>query len=288
MGRPTRSRALNSTIVTAGQIVAYLRECGMATAVIGAPADTPLTAVATDARARSGAIAWSRRPGTAAAFKGSLLVCSRDAADGVDGPAAPGQVIVVCEQPRLAMAHVITRFFGHLAADRPAVYADPQTAVRVAEVGAWVRNAVIGHNVQIDALATVGSSGMGYERDGDGRLVPFPQIGGVVLEDDVHIAAQAMVQRGALGDTIIRRGAKIGPHVNVAHNSQVGEDSLLTGHSQLAGGVRIGRRVVVWQSAAIGNGVTVGDDAVIGMGAMIRTDVGAGEVWVGNPGKRLR
>jgi acetyltransferase-like isoleucine patch superfamily enzyme len=233
-------------------------------------------------------VAWSRRPGAAARFRGSLLLCSGEAADGLDEPPAAGRVIVVCERPRLAMALVISRFFAQLADDRPAVYADPETARRVVEGGSWVRNAVVGRNVRIEPLATVGCSGMGYERDDDGRLVPFPQIGGVVIEDDVHIAAQAMVQRGALGDTVIRRGAKIGPHVNVAHNCDVGEDSLLTGHAQLAGGVRLGRRVVVWQSAALANGVTVGDDAVIGMGAMIRADVGPGEIWVGNPGHKLR
>ncbi len=280
---------LSTATVTVSEIVAHLRELDLATALIGAPGSgAPIGAVATDTQAAPGDIAWSRRPGAAARFRGSLLVCSPEAADELAEPARPDQVIVVCEQPRLAMAHVVSQFFGQLADDRPAVYADPETARRVDEVGAWVRNAVVGRNVRIDALATVGSSGMGYERGGDGRLVPFPQIGGVVIEDDVHIAAQAMVQRGALGDTTIRRGAKIGPHVNVAHNSEVGEDSLLTGHSQLAGGVRLGRRVVIWQSAAIANGVTVGDDAVIGMGAMVRTDVAAGEVWVGNPARRLR
>ena len=185
------------------------------------------------------------------------------------------------------MALVLGRFFAHLAADRPAVYADTATALVVDDGRAWVRNAVAGHNVRIEPLATIGCSGMGYERDERDRLVPFPQLGGVVLEDDVHVAAQAMIQRGAIGDTVVRRGAKIGPHVNVGHNADVGEDCLIAGHAQIGGGVRLGSRVVVWQSAAIANGVTVGDDAVIGMGAMIRADAGPGETWVGNPGRRL-
>jgi len=142
--------------------------------------------------------------------------------------------------------------------------------------------------VRIDPLATVGCAGMGYERDAQGRLVAFPQLGRVLLEDDVHIAAQAMVQRGAIGDTIVRRGAKIGPHVNVGHHADIGEDCLIAGHAQIGGGARLGRGTVVWQSAAVANGVVVGEGAVIGMGAMIRRDVGDGEVWVGNPGKRLR
>ena len=276
--------------VTAGDIVAHLRKLGLATTLIGDPAlvHTPISGVAADSRAAPGDLAWSRHPGAAARFGGSVLMCSAEAAEGLGEPPTPGSVVVVSERPRLAMALVIGELFAYLGDDRPAVYADPATARRVDEARAWVRNAVVGRNVRIEALATVGTSGMGYERDGEGRLVPFPQVGGVVLEDDVHIAAQAMVQRGAIGDTIVRRGAKIGPHVNVAHNCDVGEDCLLTGHSQLGGGVRLGKGVVLWQSAAIANRVVVGDGAVIGMGAMIRSDVGAGEVWVGNPGRKLR
>ena len=196
-------------------------------------------------------------------------------------------VIVVCRRPRLAMALVVSRFFAHLAADRPPVYADPATALLVDDGRAWVRNTVAGRNVRIEPLATVGCAGMGYERDEQGRLVAFPQLGGVVLEDDVQVAAQAMVQRGAIGDTVVRRGAKVGPHANVGHNAEIGEDCLVAGHAQVGGGVRLGNRAMVWQSAAIANGVAVGEGAVIGMGAMIRADVGRGETWVGNPGRRL-
>ncbi len=297
--------------VGAGDIVAYLRGLGVLEALTGEPgAAAPISAVATDAEAVPGDLAWSRRPGAAAHFQGSLLICAPEAAEEPEAQGggepqarvaaepdaqaaaqaarqAAARVVVVCRRPRLAMALVLGRFFAHLAADRPAVFADPSTALAVDDGRAWVRNAVAGHNVRIEPLATIGCSGMGYERDDNDRLVPFPQLGGVVLEDDVHVAAQAMIQRGAIGDTVVRRGAKIGPHVNVGHNADVGQDCLVAGHAQIGGGVRLGSRVVVWQSAAIANGVVVGDDAVIGMGAMIRADVGPGETWVGNPGRRL-
>jgi acetyltransferase-like isoleucine patch superfamily enzyme len=297
--------------VGVGDIVAHLRGLGMLERLLGEPgAAAPISAVATDTQAAPGDLAWSRRPGAAAHFHGSLLICAPETADeleaqaasepdaqaaeGLDARAArvPGEqtaarVVVVCRRPRLAMALVLGRFFAHLTADRPAAYADSATALAVDDGRAWVRNAAVGRNVRIEPLATIGCSGMGYERDERDRLVPFPQLGGVVLEDDVHVAAQAMIQRGAIGDTVVRRGAKIGPHVNVGHNADVGQDCLIAGHAQIGGGVRLGSRVVVWQSAAIANGVTVGDDAVIGMGAMIRADVGPGETWVGNPGRRL-
>ena len=186
------------------------------------------------------------------------------------------------------MASVIERFFGHLTADNEPVYAAPELAEAVAAVGAWVKNARVGRNVTIGAQAVIGCSGMGYERDPDGRLVKFPQLGGVVIEDDVDVAAHATVQRGALADTILRRGAKIGPHVNVGHGVDVGEDVLIAGHTQVGGGSRIGRGATIWQSAVIGNSVTVGEGAVIGMSAAVRKDVGPGEVWAGNPARKLR
>ena len=249
---------------------------------------TPISAVATDTDAGPGDLAWSRRAGAAARFGGSLLICGAEGLAEADALPGSGGTVIVCDRPRLAMALVVGRFFAHLSADRPPVYADPATARLVEEMRAWVMNAVVGRDLGIEPLATIGCSGMGYERADDGRLVPFPQLGRVVLEDDVHVAAQAMIQRGAIGDTVVRRGAKIGPHVNVGHNVEVGEDALIAGHAQIGGGARIGSGTVVWQSAAVANGVTIGECAVIGMGAMIRTDVGAGEVWVGNPGRKLR
>jgi UDP-3-O-[3-hydroxymyristoyl] glucosamine N-acyltransferase len=186
------------------------------------------------------------------------------------------------------MCAVLGRFFAALEADREPVYADPGLAEVVAANLSWVKNATVGPRVRIAQHVVIGCSGMGYERDGDGRLVAFPQLGGVVLEADVDVAAHATVQRGALGDTVLRRGAKIGPHVNVGHNVEIAEDVLITGHAQLGGGCRIGRGAVVWQSAVIANGVTVGESAVIGMAAAVRKDVGPGEVWAGNPARRLR
>jgi UDP-3-O-[3-hydroxymyristoyl] glucosamine N-acyltransferase len=186
------------------------------------------------------------------------------------------------------MAFVIGRFFARLAADRAPVYAEPALALAVSANQAWVMNARIGRNVTIGPHATIGCSGMGYERDSAGRLVKFAQLGGVLIEDDVDVAAHATIQRGALGDTVLRRGARIGPHVNVGHNVEVGEDVLIAGHAQMGGGARIGKGVTIWQGAVVANGVTIGEGAVIGMSAVVRKDVDPGEVWAGNPARKLR
>ena len=276
--------------VTAADVAAFLQEIGQLEAFASAAGDDPalivLERVTQDAAAGPGDVAWSRRADAAGGFHGALLVCPSAPAVATGLPA--GTTIAACANPRLAMAAVIDHFFGHLVADTEPLYSDTATAGAVSAAPAWVKNARIGRNVTIGAHAVIGCSGMGYERDEDGRLVKFPQLGGVVIEDDVDVAAHATVQRGALGDTILRRGAKIGPHVNVGHGVDVGEDVLIAGHVQVGGGTRIGTGATIWQSAVIANGVTVGERAVIGMSAAIRKDVGPGEVWTGNPARKLR
>ncbi len=275
---------------TAAAVARFLEETSQLEALLSAPGDDleriVLTGVSVHAGAAPSHIAWRRTPiASAAEATAGLLICAGPAPH--DEPAA-GHVVAVCTAPRMAMAGVLGRLFSDLSVDRDPVYAEPGLAEIVARNHSWVRNAVIGPGVRIAQHVVIGAAGMGYERDHDGRLVAFPQVGGVVLEADVDVAVHATIQRGALGDTVVGRGSKIGPHVNVGHNVQIGEDTLVTGHAQLGGSCRLGDRVVVWQSAAVSNGVVIGDDAVIGMCACVRGDVGPGEIWAGNPARRLR
>jgi UDP-3-O-[3-hydroxymyristoyl] glucosamine N-acyltransferase len=274
---------------TAADIARFLAGTGQLVALVSAPGTAPAEVEVRGVRGREAATAgdlvWSKAA-VEGGFRGSFLICPEPAPH--PAALAPGQAVAVCRRPRLAMARVLARFFAHLCDDREPVYADPATAAAVAANHSWVKNAVIGPGCRIAQQVVIGCSGMGYERDDDGRLVLFPQTGGVVLEADVDVAAHATIQRGTLGDTVVRRGAKIGPHVNVGHNAEVGEDVLIAGHAQLGGSCRIGRGAVIWQAAVIANGVTVGEGAVVGMAAVVRDDVGPGEVWAGNPARRLR
>ena len=275
---------------SAAEVVRYLAEIGQLQECVttrdDGGEDAVLERVTPDATASPGDVAWSRRAEAAAGFRGALLVGPAPAPAAAD--LAPGATVAACANPRLAMASVIGRFFAHLTADQAPVYVEPALALSVSANEAWVMNARIGRDVSIGPHATIGCSGMGYERDSAGRLVKFPQLGGVLIEDDVDVAAHATIQRGALGDTVLRRGARIGPHVNVGHNVEVGEDVLIAGHAQVGGGARIGTGATIWQSAVVANGVTVGEGSVIGMSAAVRKNVSPGEVWAGNPARKLR
>jgi len=281
------------TTLTAADICGFLDEAGRLNRLVAATpavqAETVVAGVALDTAAGPQDVAWSRSPSAWIAFRGALLLAPATDVDLPDAyPPRAGRVLAACDNPRLAMAQVVDRFFGHLAVDRPPELADPALAAEIARLGAWVMNARIARDVLLGPHCTIGCFGMGYECAPDGRWVRFPQLGGVVVEDDVHIAAHATIQRGALGDTVIRRGARIGPHVNIGHNVEIGEDVLVAGHAQIGGGAHIGRGAVVWQSAVVANGVFVGGGAVIGMSAAVRKDVPAGQVWAGNPARRLR
>ncbi len=281
------------TTITAADICTFLDQAGRTRRVVAprpeTAATTCVTGVAPDGAAGQGDLAWTRHPSSWNAFGGALLLAPEPdkAAHDAYAPRA-GCVVAVCDNPRLAMAQVVDRFFAHLTVDREPEFADPGMAAEVARLGAWVMNARVGRDVLLGPLCSIGCFGMGYERDADGRWIRFPQLGGVIIEDDVHIGAHATIQRGALGDTIVRRGARIGPHVNISHNVEIGENALIVGHAQVAGGARIGSGAVIWQAAVIANSIEIGPGAVIGMSAAVRHDVPAGEVWAGNPARRIR
>jgi len=141
----------------------------------------------------------------------------------------------------------------------------------------------LGDRVVLQPGVVLGADGFGYAVDEEGRFQAIPQLGRVVVEDDVEIGANATVDRGTLGDTRLRRGAKLDDLVMVAHNCDVGEDAILTAQVGLAGSVRIGTRALVLSQAGIVDHVRVGDGAYIGPQSGVTADVPAGGRVLGTP-----
>jgi len=108
----------------------------------------------------------------------------------------------------------------------------------------------IGNNVTIHAGSVIGSDGFGYAHTKTGEHVKIYHLGNVIIEDDVEIGANTTIDRGVFGSTIIKKGAKIDNLVQIGHNCEVGEYSILVSQSGLAGSTKLGRNVVMGGQAA--------------------------------------
>ena len=145
----------------------------------------------------------------------------------------------------------------------------------------------IGEGVQIGASNVIGGVGFGYEKDENGDYVVIPHVGNVVIENGVEIGNNTCVDRGVLGSTILRENCKIDNLVHIAHGVVVGRNALVIALALVAGSVEIGENAWIAPSSAIMQKVKIGKNATIGMGAVVLKNVGEGEVWVGNPAKKL-
>lgn len=123
----------------------------------------------------------------------------------------------------------------------------------------------IGSRVIIHAGAVLGSDGFGYVRDPKtGAYTQFPQQGTLVIEDDVEIGANTTIDRGALAETRIRRGAKFDNLVHVGHNCDIGENAILVALTGISGSSTIGRGAVLAGQVGIGDHAHVGDGVILG------------------------
>ena len=142
---------------------------------------------------------------------------------------------------------------------------------------------IVGDNVVLHAGVVIGADGFGYVRDKD-EYVKFPQIGTVVIEDDVEIGANSCIDRGALGETRIGKGSKIDNLVQIAHNVQIGERVIIAAQTGISGST------VIEDDCVIGGQVGMGDHARVLKGAIIGSQAGVlpGKivregVWWGTP-----
>ncbi len=140
----------------------------------------------------------------------------------------------------------------------------------------------IGHRVFIHSGTVVGSDGFGYLQEG-GRHHKIPQIGTVVIEDDVELGANVTVDRATYGQTIIRKGTKVDNLVQIAHNVEVGEHNILVAQVGIAGSSKTGHHVMIGGQAGISDHVTVGDLVMIAARSGLNRDVAAKEIVAGFP-----
>lgn len=150
--------------------------------------------------------------------------------------------------------------------------------------GAAIReNCEIGAGCIIHNNATIGSDGFGYAKTEEKHWLKIPQIGRVVIEDDVEIGANTAIDRASVGETRIKQGAKIDNLVQIGHSCAVEEDALVCSQTGLAGSSVIGKRVILAGQVGIAGHLKVGDDAVLTAKSATSHDVEAGKIMSGVP-----
>ena len=141
----------------------------------------------------------------------------------------------------------------------------------------------IGNCVIIHNGAVIGSDGFGYAVQEDGSRIKIPQIGKVVIEDDVEIGANVAIDRARFGKTRIGKGTKIDNLVQVAHNVVIGEHSVLCGQAGISGSTTVGSRVILAGQSGLAGHLKVGDGAIIGAQAGVMKDVPPKDFVMGSP-----
>jgi len=141
----------------------------------------------------------------------------------------------------------------------------------------------IGRNCIVHNNSTIGSDGFGYAKDEDKHWLKIPQTGRVVLEDDVEIGANTAIDCASVGETRIKRGAKIDNLVQIGHSCTIDEDALICAQTGLAGSSFIGKRVILTGQVGIAGHLKVGDDAVLTAKSATSHDVDPGKIMSGIP-----
>jgi UDP-3-O-[3-hydroxymyristoyl] glucosamine N-acyltransferase len=140
----------------------------------------------------------------------------------------------------------------------------------------------LGNRVIVHSGTVIGSDGFGYVLEGQTR-VKVPQVGTVVVEDDVEIGANVAIDRSTLGATVIKRGTKIDNLVQIAHNVVVGENTVICGLVGVSGSVTIGDNVTIAGQVGMADHVTIGSNATIGAQSGVSKDLEGGQYYLGSP-----
>lgn len=153
----------------------------------------------------------------------------------------------------------------------------------------WCR---IGSRTVIHTCTSIGGDGFGYIQMG-GKHVKIPQVGTVEIGDDVEIGCNCTIDRATMDKTVIGNGVKIDNHSHLAHNVQVGDNSMLIAYAGIGGSTVIGKNVLLLEDVGVTNSVTIGDNTIVGAGSKVIRSCPPGSRLLGAPaqdgeaGKRL-
>ncbi|OIP81794.1 MAG: UDP-3-O-(3-hydroxymyristoyl)glucosamine N-acyltransferase [Porphyromonadaceae bacterium CG2_30_38_12] len=145
-------------------------------------------------------------------------------------------------------------------------------------------NTVIGKNCILHSGVSIGADGFGFAPAENGIYKKIPQLGNVVLEDDVEIGANSTVDRATLGSTIVRKGVKIDNLVQVAHNVEIGENTVIASQTGISGSTKIGKNCMIAGQVGIAGHLQIADGTILGAQSGIANSIKtAGSMYMGYP-----
>jgi UDP-3-O-[3-hydroxymyristoyl] glucosamine N-acyltransferase len=147
---------------------------------------------------------------------------------------------------------------------------------------------LIGKNCIVHASTVIGSDGFGFAPD-TGKYQKIPQIGNVILEDNVEIGSNVSIDRATIGSTIIHKGTKLDNLIQIAHNVEVGENTVIVAQSGIAGSSKVGKNVMIAAQAGIVGHISIADEVKIGAQSGVTHSIGnPGEIVLGSPAYNIR
>jgi UDP-3-O-[3-hydroxymyristoyl] glucosamine N-acyltransferase len=142
---------------------------------------------------------------------------------------------------------------------------------------------IIGANCAIHSGAIIGSDGFGFAPTEDGTYSKIPQIGNVILEDYVDIGANTTIDRATLGSTVIRKGVKLDNHIQIAHNVEIGENTVIAAQTGVAGSTKIGSNCMIGGQVGIAGHLTIGNNVRVQAQSGVGKNITEGEIIQGSP-----
>jgi UDP-3-O-[3-hydroxymyristoyl] glucosamine N-acyltransferase len=223
------------------------------------------------------------------------------------------KTLIQVTNPRLTFSRLLSKYF--LDRTQPSIHPSsvisenakigdrvhigPQCYIGDCEIGdytfiegqVYINSATkIGRSVIIRPGVIIGTEAISFTRNEAKELEWFPQLGGVVIEDNVEIGAQTVIARGPLpqNDTVIGEGTKLDIQVEVGHGVRIGKHCIIVGHTIMCGRVKIGDYTQISGQVCIREGITIGNRVLVGMGAVVVKDIPDSTVAIGFPAKPIR
>lgn len=151
------------------------------------------------------------------------------------------------------------------------------------------KNCVIGNNCILHSGAVIGGDGFGFAPTEDGKYQKIPQVGNVIIEDNVEIGANATVDRATIGSTVIKAGVKLDNLVQIAHNVEVGENTVIASQSGVAGSTKIGKHCMLAGQTGIAGHLHIADGTILGAQAGVAGSIKQpNEAYQGTPAVPVR